>query len=161
MWLKHLTMKKEEKKVWFPFSDHQSLPSKDLCQAEKIPPVCSERRLHNEFQHNTMIMRLMPALQSNLQTFRGNLGFWMLRSPQTEGEYTVQVHSKMFHHNNVNLIFREDNSLKVSKVVSNKLHTELQCYRMQPGGKLMALYERAIWTRFHARYLSDSFSRPI
>lgn len=144
MQLKHLTMKREKKKMWLPFSDHQSLPSKDLCQAEKIPPVCSEIRLHNEFQHGTMIMRLMPSLQSNLQPFRGNLGFWMLRSPQTEGEYTVQVHSKMFHHNNVNLIFRKDNSPKLSKVVSNKPRMELQCRRMKPWGKEMALYVRVI-----------------
>lgn len=90
----------------------------------------------------------MPSVQSNLQTFRGNLGFWMLRSPQTEGEYTVQVHSKMFCHNNVNLIFRKDNSPKLSKVVSNKPRMELQCHRMKPWGKEMALYVRVIWTRF-------------
>lgn len=84
MQLKHLTMKREKKKkenVVSSHNDHQSLPSKDLCQAEKILPVSSDIGLHNEFQHNPMIMRLMPSLQSNLQTFRDNFGFWMLRLP--------------------------------------------------------------------------------
>lgn len=52
----HNEKRKKENVVSF-HNDPQSLPSKEICQAEIIIPVSSEIGLHNEFQHNTMIMK--------------------------------------------------------------------------------------------------------
>lgn len=40
---------KKKENVAPSHNDYQSLPSKDLCQAEKILPVSSEIGVHNEF----------------------------------------------------------------------------------------------------------------
>lgn len=99
----------------------------------------------------------MPSLQSNLLTSRDNLGFWMLRSPQTEGECTSRVRSKMFHQNNVNLFFREDSSPKLPKVASNKPCSESQPRGMLPCGQETAPLARAPRTRFRATYFRPLF----
>lgn len=50
MQLKHLTMKRKRKEnAVSSHNDYHSLPSKDLCQAEKILPVGSEIGLNDEF----------------------------------------------------------------------------------------------------------------
>lgn len=69
-----------------------SLYYQRICvKLRKILPVSSEIGLHNAFEHNTKKMSLIPSPQSNLRTFRDNLGFQMLRSQKTESDYTFQL----------------------------------------------------------------------
>lgn len=56
-------------------NDHQSPPSKDLCQAEKILPVSSEIRLHNEFQHNTNDNEIDAFFTKQFTNFQRQFGF--------------------------------------------------------------------------------------